>query len=382
MAGEIGGALMPDAAGLGERFEELLLAAKNLGASDIHLLAGLPPMLRINGEIRGLPDWEPLAADCLNALPRAILLPEQLAKLEAEREISVSHSSPRHGRHRLSLYHRMGVREMSIRVVQTAIQDRETLGLPPWVDEVVARASGLMLVTGPTGSGKTTTLNYLIDAINRSRNSRIVTIEDPVEFEHRHRRSLVTQIEVGTDTPSFPGFLRHVLRLDPDVIVIGEMRDLETISTALTGAETGHLVLSTLHTPSAIGTAERIVNAFPGELQAQIAIQTASTLLGVISQRLIPTVDKRRRVLAAEVLIANSAVRHVIRERTFFKLYDAIMTGSRQGMRLLETSLAELYRSGIITLASAQANANNLGHFSSLIKSSPPPGEDRDSPWG
>ncbi|MDR1521028.1 MAG: PilT/PilU family type 4a pilus ATPase [Planctomycetota bacterium] len=355
-----------------KRFEELLAGAKNLGVSDIHLLADLPPMLRLNGEMRHLSGWEPFGVDYLKALSEAILSPEQLVRLEREREISVSHASPRCGRHRISAYHRMGAREMAIRIVQTEIQNREALGLPPIADEAVSHTSGLMLITGPTGSGKTTTLNYMIDAINKSLNGKIVTIEDPVEFAHRHQRCIVTQIEVGTDTPSFSGFLRSVLRLDPDVIVIGEMRDLESISTALTGAETGHLVMATLHTPSAIGTAERIVNVFPGEQQAQIAVQTASTLLAVLSQRLIPTIDKQRRALATEVLIANSAARHVIRERTFFRLNDIIMTGSKQGTHLLETSLAELYRSGVITLANALANANNPDHLSSLLKDTPP----------
>lgn len=352
-------------------FDSLLAGAKQLGASDIHLLNGVPPMLRITGEIRSVNNWQPMTADTLNALAAALLSPEQSALLERQREISVSHLSPTCGRYRLTLYHRLGVREMAIRIVQTAIQDRETLGLPRVVDEVITQTSGLMLVTGPTGSGKTTTLSYMIDAINTSLNGKIITVEDPVEYAHSHKRSIVTQIEVGTDTKGFAPFLRSILRLDPDVIVIGEMRERETIETALTAAETGHLVLATLHTPSAIGTAERIVNVFPGDMQAQIAVQTAATLLAVLSQRLIPNVEKDRRVLATEVLLANSAVRHMIRERTFYKLRDALMTGYRQGMHSLERSLAELYQTGTITRASAFAHANNVADLTALLTENP-----------
>lgn len=349
-------------------FDSLLAGAKSVGASDIHLLAGMPPMLRIHGEIRGISNWKPLTGETLFAISNALLRPEQQSKLLNEREISVSHLSETTGRYRVTMYHRLGMREMSIRIVQTEIQDRDALGLPPIVDEVIANTAGLALITGPTGSGKTTTLNYMIDAINRSLNGKIITVEDPVEFAHSHKRSIVTQIEVGSDTTGFAPFLRSVLRLDPDVIVIGEMRDQETIATALTGAETGHLVLGTLHTPSAIGTAERIVNVFPGDMQAQIAVQTAATLLAVVSQRLLPTVEKDRRVLASEVLIANSAVRHIIRERNFYKLRDAIMTGTRQGMQSLERHLAELYRSGTITRAMAFAHANNSNDLDALLK--------------
>ena len=357
--------------GLTQYFDNLLAGAKQLGASDIHLLNGVPPMLRVTGEIRSVGNWRPMTAEILNNLSDALLTPDQSALLERQREISVSHLSPTCGRYRITLYHRLGVREMAIRIVQTAIHDRETLGLPSVVDDVVTQTSGLMLVTGPTGSGKTTTLNYMIDAVNKSLNGKIITVEDPVEFAHAHKRSIVTQIEVGTDTKGFAPFLRSILRLDPDVIVIGEMRDRETIETALTGAETGHLVLATLHTPSAIGTAERIVNVFPGDMQEQIAMQTAATLHAVVSQRLIPTVSKDKRVLATEVLLANSAVRHMIRERAFYKLRDALMTGVKQGMHSLERNLAELYQNGTITRAMAYAHANSEFDLNVLLTENP-----------
>lgn len=355
------------------RFEELLAGARRFGASDIHLLVNMPPMLRVNGDIRTLGGWTPLNKEALEVLSESLLRPDQLARLENDRETCISYFSERCGRYRLTFYHRMGAREMSIHIAQTEIPDRQTLGLPSIVDEVILHAAGLALVTGPTGSGKTTTLNYMVDALNKSINGKIVTIEDPVEIEHKHQRSIITQIEVGTDTIAFASFLRSVLRLDPDVIVIGEMRDMETISTALTGAETGHLVLGTLHTPSAAGTAERMVNVFPGEKQLQVAVQVAATLLAVVSQRLIPTVEKTGRVLATEVLVANSAVRHMIRERNFYRLQDAIQTGSRQGMHSLEASLASLYRTGTITRASAFSHANNVAALATLLKEDPPP---------
>lgn len=255
-----------------DAFENILLTAKKMGASDIHFLLNMPPMVRVTGEISALKTWSVFDRETLAAMAEALLDPNQLERLEQERELCVSYFSDRCGRHRLTFYHRVGAVELAVRIAQTEILNRELLGLPPIVEEIITKTSGLILVTGPTGSGKTTTLNYMIDGINKSLSGKIVTIEDPVEFEHYHQRSIITQVEVGTDTLSFPSFLRSVLRLDPDVIVIGEMRDLDTISTALTSAETGHLVLATLHTPSAIGTAERIINVFPGEKQAQAAL--------------------------------------------------------------------------------------------------------------
>ena len=349
-------------------FEQLIYTAKEISASDVHLLVNTPPMVRVAGEINILKNWDVLDRSILNALVESILEPQQLARLERERELCVSYFSERCGRQRLTLYHRMGSVEASIRIAQETIVDRDFLGLPPVVDKLITNTSGLILVTGPTGSGKTTTLNYMIDGINKSKNGKIVTIEDPVEFEHRHQRSIITQIEVGTDTNSFSSFLTSVLRLDPDVIVIGEMRDLETISTALTSAETGHLVLATLHTPSATGTAERIINVFPGDKQSQVALQVASTLLAVVSQRLVPTYDKQGRVLATEVMVGSTAVRNQIRDREFHKLTNSIQTGSKMGMHSLEHSLLELYRGGTITMATAQAYANDLGLLDTLIK--------------
>ncbi|MDR1043693.1 MAG: PilT/PilU family type 4a pilus ATPase [Candidatus Adiutrix sp.] len=351
-----------------EAFEQILAAAKERGASDIHLLLNMPPMVRIAGEISFLKSWQVMDRATLAALAESVLEPRQRQRLDDERELCVSYFSDTCGRQRLTLYHRLGVIEMAVRIAQTEILDRESLGLPPVVDTIIANRSGLILVTGPTGSGKTTTLNYMIDGLNKSLNGKIITIEDPVEFEHRHQRSIVTQVEVGTDTLAFSSFLRSVLRLDPDVIVIGEMRDLETISAALTSAETGHLVLATLHTPSAVGTAERIISAFPGDKQPQAALQVASTLLAVVSQRLVPTLDKQSRVLATEVMIGTSAVRNLIRDSDFHKLPNAIQMGLKSGMHSLESSLVNFYRQGLISRATALAFANDQATIELLLK--------------
>lgn len=349
-------------------FENILLAAKEGGASDVHMLRDMPPMARIGGSIGFLDKWKSLSHAALMALTEAILEPHQYEQLKREREISVSYISERCGRQRVTCYHRLGTVEMSIRLTQTAVNDRQGLGLPPVLDSIVANKSGLILVTGPTGSGKTTTLNYMINSLNKSMNGKIVTIEDPVEFEHNHDRSIITQIEVGADTLSFPSFLRSVLRLDPDVIVIGEMRDLETMSTALTGAETGHLVLATLHTPSAVATAGRIVNSFPGEMQQQVALQVASTIIAVVSQRLVPARDEHNRVLATEVMLGTNAVRNLIRDRDFHMIPNAIQIASKQGMHSLEQSLVSLYRQKMITKEMAYAYANDEALLKSMFE--------------
>ena len=351
-----------------EIFENIIMEAREYGASDIHLLRDMPPMFRHAGAIGPSKNWRVLDKSFLQDLAEALLEPAQRERLKREREICISYFSERCGRHRLTFYHRMGTIEIAVRLAQTEILSRKNLGLSATIDEVLNNTAGLILVTGPTGSGKTTTLNYMIDIINQSRNGKIITIEDPLEFEHSHKCCLVTQIEVGTDTLTFPSFLRSALRLDPDVLVIGEMRDEETTATALTSAETGHLVLATLHTSSAVSTAERIVNAFPGEKQPQIASQVAATLLAVFSQRLIPTIDKQKRVLASELMLGNLAVRNLIRERNYHKLPSVIETSRQLGMHSMESSLAELYRNKIITRTNAFAYANNQAHLESILK--------------
>ena len=349
-------------------FSMILHAARTNDASDIHLIAGLPPAFRVSGEIITAGDCDPLSREALIELADAILTPRQRDRLEQERELSISYYHPECGRIRLSLYHRIGVPEMAIRMCNLEIKTAEALMLPRVVERLAALTSGLVIVTGPTGMGKTTTLNYMIDIINRTRRGKIITIEDPVEFEHPHRKCLVTQIEVGTDTLSFARCLRHVLRLNPDVICIGEMRDLDTMETALTAAETGHLVIATLHTPNAVSTIERIAFAFDGPRQALVVFQLATTLQGVIAQRLIPRLDKQGRVLATEVLIANDAVRNIIREKRLHQLHNVVATSKTEdGMHTLESSLADLYQRGLITYDAALAQATDPEQLRSLV---------------
>ncbi|MBN1257190.1 MAG: PilT/PilU family type 4a pilus ATPase [Planctomycetes bacterium] len=350
-----------------EHFSALLKAARRHNASDIHLIAKLPPAYRVGGEIV-MAAADPISREDLITLAKSILTPQQLARFEEARELCVSYHHEECGRIRLSLYHRLNVPEMAIRMCNTEILTSETLLLPPIVDEWARLPSGLILVTGPTGVGKTTTLNYMIDMINVTRKCKIITIEDPVEYEHSHRKSIVVQIEVTTDTNSFSSCLRHSLRLDPDVICIGEMRDVETIETALIAAETGHLVLATLHTPSAPGAVERIVTVFEGSRQPQVMMQLSDILQGVIAQRLVPTFDKKSRVLACEVLVTNSAVKNIIREGRFHHFMNAMMTARDKGSQTMEESLANHYRAGTISLDTAMAHTIRPEVLEGLLK--------------
>lgn len=352
----------------GNLFSSILEAARRYDASDVHLVAGLPPAYRVTSDIVLAHDCDALTRQDLSDLTDFLLTDQQKEMLASHREISISYYHEERGRIRLSLYHRIGSPEMAIRMCSLEIDSAEELMLPEITEKLCRLTSGLVIVTGPTGTGKTTTMNYMIDLINASRACRIITIEDPVEFEHRHRRAIVTQIEVGTDTRSFSSCLRHVLRLDPDVICVGEMRDLDTIETTLTAAETGHLVIATLHTPNAVSTVDRITGCFDGERQRQVILQLASTLQAIIAQRLVPTVDRDRRVLATEVLVANTAMRSVIRENRGHQLFNIISSGRREGMISLEESLANLYRRGMITYDQALLNSVRADVLTDLLK--------------
>ncbi len=350
-----------------ELLEETLAA----GGSDLHLLVGAPPSIRVHGDIRALPHPALDATTC-RALVEPLLDDEHAAELRTSWQVCFSTAPTaadgrKLGHFRVSLHLRDGVPEAAIRVTPDRVRSLEELGLPPVLNDLVSRDTGLVLVTGPTGQGKTTTFNALIDVINTRLRRKIITIEDPVEYRHRHDRSLVVQLEVGTDTRSFPEALRHALREDPDVICIGEMRDLETISTALTAAETGHLVIATLHTPSATGTINRIIDVFHPSQQAQIRVQLASTLAGVVSQRLLPRADQRGRVVACEVLIANDAVRNQIREDKLHLLHNVIATGRAAGMQRLEDHLRVLLEAGRISRTAAAAAANDVRAIADLL---------------
>ena len=334
-----------------------LEAAKESSASDLHLVAGVPPTYRINGEIL-LADADALTETQLDEIAGALLTPGQLAKFEVEWELCISRRHPVAGRVRITFYRRNGHAEMSFRFCGEAVLTRDELGLPPRVDDLARRPSGLVLITGPTGAGKTTTLNYLVDLINRERRCKIVTIEDPIEFVHENNRAIVVQQEVLTDVHSFNRALIHVLRQDPDVVVVGEMRDHESIATALTAAETGHLVLATLHSPNVSLALERMIGVFEGAAQRQIVLQLSNNLQGILAQELLPSVDRTRRVLAYELLIATNAVRNIIRENQLHQLDNVIQTGRRDGMVLFDDCLRDLYTRTLISFDTAMSRAH------------------------
>jgi twitching motility protein PilT len=338
------------------RLTAILRDAMARHASDVHLVVGLPPMLRIDGElIAG--SQKPLGREDVSFLVFSVMATAQREEFDRTSQLCVSLYIPELGHFRITVYLHQSNVEASIRVCPLSLRTPEELGLPLAIEKLVDKHSGIILITGPTGSGKTTTFNCLIDMINRSRRGKIITVEDPVEFIHENRLSIIVQQQVGSDTPSFSKALTHILRQDPDVIGVGEMRDLETISTALTAAETGHLVIATLHTPDAPGTVDRIVDAFPGDKQAQILIQLASSLQGVVAQRLLPRVDGDGRVLATEVMVATAAVRNQIRERKMTQLRSTIETGRKEGMHLMDHSLRDLYQQGIISYDVAKTHA-------------------------
>ena len=339
-------------------FAAILAFAHKMQASDIHLVAGISPAYRVNGEII-LADAPPIERDQLKELIHSMINERQREALERDLELCFSTSDEQQNRFRVTIYYHASSPEMSIRRCTLDIPTREDLGLPKIVEEFARRRSGLVLVTGPTGVGKTTTLSFIIDLINSERRCKIVTIEDPIEYVHRHKRAIVVQQELRSDVHSFSGALRHVLRQDPDVIAIGEMRDLETIETALTAAETGHLVLATLHTPSAQQTIERIVTAFPGSEQNQIIAQLSNSLQGVIAQLLLPRADKKGRVLACEILVASAAVRTHIRENSIHQIASVIQMSRRLGMQSMDSSLTELYERGDISYEMAVSHSTD-----------------------
>jgi twitching motility protein PilT len=340
------------------RFDRLLAAAAEVDASDLHLVAGVPPAFRVNGEIV-LADADGLAAEEITAMADSLLNDEQKRKFEGEWELCISLLHAQAGRVRATFYRRNGHAEMSLRFCGDCIATREQLGLPEKLDDLARKPNGLVLVTGPTGAGKTTTLNYMVGLINSERRCKIVTIEDPIEFVHQNRRAIVVQQEVLTDVHSFNRALVHVLRQDPDVIVVGEMRDHEAIATALTAAETGHLVLATMHSPNVFQALERIVGVFEGSAQRQTILQLANSLQGIIAQELLPAADRTRRVLAYELVVANSAIRNMIRENQLHQLENALQMGKKDGMTLMDNCLYDLYCRCLITYDTALSRARH-----------------------
>lgn len=345
------------------QIQELLTLAVARKASDLHLTVGVPPVLRINGELHPLAQGEMPGGAALQgeeaAKPLArediVALLQQLANEERQRrfwevgEVDFAYGVPGLGRFRVNCFKQRGSPAIAIRVLNTRVPTLEELGLPEVAAHLARRPNGLILVTGPTGSGKSTTLAAMIDLINRERRCHIITLEDPIEYLHRHGRSIVNQREIGDDSKSFATALRAALREDPDVILVGEMRDLETTAITLNAAETGHLVLATMHTPNAALTINRIVDIFPPHQQAQVRVQLAGVFQGVIAQQLLPRADRQGRVLAVEVLVATPAVRNLIREGKTHQIASAIQTGARYGMLPFEQSLRQLYAAGLIT---------------------------------
>ncbi len=335
---------------MGFDIQKLLQEVVEKKASDLHLTAGIPPVFRIYGRLAFSPDYPPLRPSDTEFLARSILGEERWQRFLREKEADFSLGLSDLGRFRINAYFQRGSIGLAIRALSYVIPSMDELHLPKEVLQKLALLPrGLILVTGPTGSGKSTTLASMIDYINENRSCHIITIEDPIEYLHTHKKSIVNQREVGADTPSFESALVHALREDPDVILVGEMRNLETIATALTAAETGHLVMATLHTNNAPQTIDRIVDVFPPYQQTQIRIQLAGALQGVISQQLLPLASGKGRIPAIEIMIATNAIRNLIREGKTYQIYSVIQTSLSEGMITMDRALFELYKKGLAT---------------------------------
>jgi twitching motility protein PilT len=328
-------------------FERLLRLSVEMGASDMHITVGSPPVFRIDGELKVL-DGETVNAETAERYARSIMNEQQYQIFKEQGEIDFSIGIHGFSRFRINAYHQRGSISIASRIIPTRIPSLEELQLPAILKELTYKPQGLILVTGPTGSGKSTTLASMIDYINRTQRKHIVTLEDPIEYLHAHHSCIINQREIGSDSKSFANALRASLRQDPDVILLGEMRDLETISTAITAAETGHLVLATLHTTDAPSTIDRIIDAFPGHQQAQIRVQLASVLVAVISQRLFPKKGAKGRICVTEILISNSAVANLIRQEKVHQIKSIMQTSRAAGMHTMEMTIESYLQQGLI----------------------------------
>ncbi len=339
--------------------ESLLRLVVEQGATDLHLSANLSPFLRMDDRLVAT-DHAPLSGDEVKELAYSLISADKIERFERWKELDFAFSVEGLARFRANYFIQQGYVGVAIRMLPFRILGFSELGLPVQVvTDLCNKQKGLVLITGATGSGKTTTLAAMVDYLNTNKDFHIVTIEDPIEYTHQSKRSIIDQREVGNDTQSFAQGLKHVLRQDPDVILIGEMRDLETIETALIVAETGHLVLATLHTSDAVQTVNRIVDVFPAHQQNQVRVQLSLELLGVISQQLIPKASGRGRVLAGEVLLVNHAVRSLVREQKIHQLYSVIQTGQKEGMRTMNQTLYELYVNRVISLEDALGRSSD-----------------------
>jgi twitching motility protein PilT len=347
-------------------FADILLQVMEMRASDLHITAGSPPMVRQRGQLRPLVD-EVLGPQETREIVYSILSNDQRKKLETEWQIDFSYAIPGRARFRVNAYYQRASIGAAFRLIPQDMPRFDTLGLPPTVRDLARKPRGFVLFTGPTGSGKSTSLASLIDIINSERHEHIMTIEDPIEFLHSHKSCIVNQRELGSDATTFALALKAALRQDPDVILVGEMRDLETISTALTAAETGHLVFATLHTQDTAQTVDRIVDVFPPEQQHQVRVQLSVALQGIVTQQLLPTADGAGRVCAAEVLVPTPAVRNLIREGKTHQIYSALQTGGAHGMQTMDASLAGLVRAGKITRDLAESRSSTPEELRRLL---------------
>ncbi len=345
---------------------EALEAMLALEASDLHLTVGAPPTVRVSGNLRPLPGTAKLDGPSLQRVLYAMLTQQQREVFEEQLELDFSYALPGRARFRVNMYKQRESVGAAFRMIPYELKSLEALGIPPVVAQFSNLPRGFVLVTGPTGSGKSTTLASLIDIANTQRHDHIMTVEDPIEFLHRHRNCLVNQREVGTDTHSFAEALKHVLRQDPDIILVGEMRDLETIQVALTAAETGHLVFATLHTQDAAQTIDRVIDVFPPHQQQQIRQQLAGTIQGIVCQTLCKRQNERGRVVAAEVLVATPAIRNLIREGKTHQIYPAMQAGAQFGMQTLDQHLAELVRTNAISFDEGMEKCQHLEDFMRL----------------
>ena len=345
---------------------ELLIETLDRGCSDLHLTIGAPPTVRQHGHLEAMAGRAVLAPQTLQKMLYAILSQKQREKFEENLELDFAYSVPGRARFRVNIYRQRDAIGAAFRLIPYEIKALDVLGVPPAVCNFAMLPRGFVLVTGPTGSGKSTTLAAVVDAANRQRRDHIMTVEDPIEFLHEHKGCLINQREVGEDTHSFKNALKHVLRQDPDIILVGEMRDLETIEIALTAAETGHLVMATLHTQDAAQTIDRVIDVFPPHQQQQVRVQLAGALQGVVCQQLVKTADGQGRVVAAEVLTATPAIRNLIREGKTHQIYSALQAGAKHGMQTMDSHLAQLVKQGRITYDSALEKCHHVEDFNRL----------------
>jgi twitching motility protein PilT len=357
--------------------DDLLKLIVERGASDLHLAVGVPPILRIDGQLVPT-NFEKLTPQDTQRLVYDILTDEQIQKFEATLELDFSYSVQKVSRYRVNVFRDKGTVACAFRVIAQRIPTIRELGLPTILEEMTRKPRGLVLVTGPTGSGKSTTLAAMVNQINNERSVHIITVEDPIEYLHNHKYSVINQRELGADTKSFGNALKSSLREDPDVILVGEMRDLETISTAITCAETGHLVFATLHTYNAPQTVDRIVDVFPPEQQEQIRFMLSNNLEAVVCQQLVPRAGTPGRVCAMEIMIATPAIRNLVRESKAHQLTSVIQTNANVGMQTMDQSLRDLYQKGLVSYDEALSRAMNAEEFKTMVSTAPSKSGGRD----